>query len=97
MRCKIRFLPSGDWIEIEEEEMTLLEVTREIGLPIASACGESGACARCGLEIIEGAANLALETDREKLIKERNRIGLELRLACRIRPTGDLTVRAPYW
>ena len=97
MQCAIRFLPSGRSIEIEVEEMTLLEATRQVGLPIASACGENGACARCGLQIIEGAGNLAEETDRERLIKERNRIDPELRLACRVRPRGDLTVRALYW
>jgi len=97
MRCEIRFLPSGRSIEIESEEMTLLEATREVGLPIASACGENGACARCGLEIIEGAAQLARETERERVIKERNRIDPELRLACRVRPLGSLTVRALYW
>jgi len=97
MKCAIRFLPSGRSIDIEVEEMTLLEATRQVGLPIASACGENGACARCGLQIIEGAGSLAQETDRERLIKERNRIDPELRLACRVRPRGDLTVRALYW
>jgi adenylate cyclase len=97
MGCEIRFLPSDRAIEIEPGEMTLLEATREVGLPIASACGENGACARCGLEIIEGAANLADETARERVIKERNRIDPELRLACRVRPSDDLTVRASYW
>jgi adenylate cyclase len=97
MGCEIRFLPSDRAIEIEPGEMTLLEATREVGLPIASACGENGACARCGLEIIEGAANLADETARERVIKERNRIDPELRLACRVRPSGNLTVRATYW
>jgi ferredoxin len=97
MQCQIRFLPSGQSVVIEAEEMTLLEATREVGLPIASACGENGACARCGLEIVEGAANLASESDRERLIKARNRIDSELRLACRVRPRGNLTVRALYW
>ena len=97
MGSEIRFLPSDRAIEIEPGEMTLLEATREVGLPIASACGENGACARCGLEIIEGAANLADETARERVIKERNRIDPELRLACRVRPSDDLTVRAIYW
>jgi adenylate cyclase len=97
MRCEIRFLPSDRSIEIPVDSMTLLEATREVGLPIASACGENGACARCGLQIVEGSTNLARETEREKLIKERNRIDPELRLACRVRPLGDLTVRASYW
>ncbi len=96
MQCKIRFLPSGRSIQIETGK-TLLEATREVGLPIASACVENGACARCGLKILEGAANLPDETDRERLIKVRNRIDPELRLACRVRPRGDLTVRALYW
>ena len=77
--------------------MTLLEATRAAGLPIASACGENGACARCGLEILIGDETLDAETDREKRIKQRNRIDPHLRLACRVRPARDLTVRASYW
>jgi adenylate cyclase len=97
MKCKIRFQPSGRSLEIDAGEMTLLEATRAVGLPIASACGENGTCARCGLEILEGAKALEAETEREETIKERNRIDPALRLACRVRPRGDLTVRAPYW
>jgi adenylate cyclase len=97
MSFEIRFLPSQRTIELASEEMTLLEATRAVELPIASACGENGACARCGLEIVEGLENLAIETERERMIKERNRIDPKLRLACRVRPQGDLTVRAPYW
>jgi len=97
MRCRVTFLPSEREIEIEAGDRTLLEATREAGLPIASACGENGACARCGLEIVAGADALEDETDREVRIKERNRVDHELRLACRVRPSGDVTVRATYW
>lgn len=96
-RCVIRFLPSGRSIEIAAGEMTLLDATEAVGLPIASACGSEGACARCGLEIVEGAEGLTPESERERRIKERNRIDPEQRLACRVRPEGDLTVRASYW
>ena len=65
--------------------------------PVASACSENGACARCGLEIVEGADSLEPESEREARIKARNRIDPELRLACRVRPQGNLTVRAQYW
>ena len=97
MRCEIRFLPSDRSIEIEADEMTLLQATLAAGLPVASACGENGACARCGLEIVEGADSLEPESEREARIKARNRIDPELRLACRVRPKGDVTVRAQYW
>lgn len=97
MRCRIRFLPSEKELEIEAGEVTLLEATRAVGLPIASACGENGACARCGLEIVEGADAIEAPSDREVRIKQRNRIDEALRLACRVRPSADVTVRAAYW
>lgn len=96
-RCTIEFLPSGRRVEIEAGGMTLLDATLEAGLPIASACGSEGACARCGLEIVSGAEALAPESDRERRIKERNRIDPKHRLACRVRPEADLVVRASYW
>ncbi len=97
MRCRVRFLPSEKEIEIEAGEMTLLEATRAVDLPIASACGENGACARCGLEIVAGADAIDPSTEREETIKARNRIDASLRLACRVHPRGDMTVRAAYW
>lgn len=97
MQCRIHFLPSERSITIEAGELTLLEATRRAGLPIASACGENGACARCGLQVLEGADQIEPETERERRIKERNRIDPELRLACRVRPRGDVKVRATYW
>ena len=97
MTCRVRFLPSEREIEVEPGEMTLLEATRAVGLPIASACGEHGACARCGLEIVAGAEAIEAPSEREERIKTRNRIDAELRLACRVRPRGDMIVRAAYW
>ena len=96
-RCRIVFLPSGRNVEIAAGTMTLIDATTAAGLPIASACGAEGACARCGLEIVAGAETLEPESERERRIKERNRIDPHQRLACRVRPTGDLTVRASYW
>jgi adenylate cyclase len=90
-------MPSEKELEIEAGETTLLEATRAVGLPIASACGENGACARCGLEILEGSDAIEAPSAREVRIKERNRIESHLRLACRVRPSGDVTVRAAYW
>lgn len=97
MSCEIRFMPSERSVSIDAGDVTLLEATRLAGLPIASACGENGACARCGLQILEGADAIEAETERETRIKERNRIDPDLRLACRVRPRGNMLVRATYW
>lgn len=95
--CEIVFMPSERRVQIEAGESTLLEATRRAGLPIASACGENGACARCGLAILRGNDSLDPPSEREQRIKQRNRIDPRLRLACRVRPRADLTVRADYW
>jgi ferredoxin len=92
--CEIRFEPSGASITVPAGT-TLLEAARQAGLPVASACGADGICARCGLEILEG--SVAAPSEQEQTLKERNRIHREMRLACRIRLCGDLTVTAPYW
>ena len=97
MQCEIEFLPSARKVSIEVGHTTLLEATRRAGLPIASACGENGACARCGLEILAGEETLEPATEREQRIKQRNRIDPGLRLACRVHPRANLTVRASYW
>jgi len=96
MSCCIQFLPADLCVEIEPGTSVVDAATR-VGLPIAQACGSEGICARCGVHIVEGAENLPLEDEEERRAKERNRIPAELRLACRLRPTHDLTVTAPYW
>jgi len=93
---EILFMPSERRIRVEPDT-TLLEATRRAGLPIASACGENGVCARCGVRILAGGETLAAEGETERRIKARNRIDPELRLACRVRVAGPLTVTADYW
>lgn len=92
----VRFLPS-DRSVTAASGTSLLEVARSAGLPVASACGASAVCARCGLRIVEGGETLEPESKREIRIKRRNRIDADLRLACLIPVRGDLVVTAPYW
>lgn len=96
MNVLIRFEPSRTSIAVPAGT-SLLEAARQAGLPVASACGADGVCARCGLEILEGADALPPETEREQDIKQRNRVAASLRLSCYIDVAGDMTVTAPYW
>ncbi len=96
MTVLIRFEPSHKSIEVPGGT-TLLEAARRAKLPVASACGADGICARCGLEILEGADAIPPETEREQEVKRRNRINAALRLSCYIDVAGDMTVTAPYW
>ena len=96
MECCVRFLPSEREIRVPAGT-TLLEAARRAGLPVASACGADGICARCGLDILEGGEQLAAESEGEARIKHDNRVDADLRLACRIPLECDLVVTAPYW
>ena len=96
MPVLIRFEPSRKRVAVPSGT-NLLEAARRAELPVASACGADGICARCGLEILEGADALPPESERERSVKRRNRIDAHLRLSCYIDVAGDLTVTAPYW
>lgn len=76
---------------------TLLEAARAAGLPIASACSGAALCARCGLEVLAGAAALDPERADEREQKARNRVPAEQRLACRAGVHGPVTASASYW
>ena len=96
MTVRVRFLPAGSSVQIEPGA-TLHDAVLRAGLPIASACGADGICGRCGVECLEGAENLPPENDREADLKRRNRVDDRFRLACRVAPSGDVTLTAPYW
>ncbi|NTG51164.1 2Fe-2S iron-sulfur cluster binding domain-containing protein [Agrobacterium rhizogenes] len=71
---------------------TVLEASRLGGIPHYSVCGGKGQCSTCRVQIIDGADNLPPPEGLEQ--KTLNRIGAtpDVRLACQLRPTGDISV-----
>ncbi|MDE1993739.1 MAG: adenylate/guanylate cyclase domain-containing protein, partial [Rhizobiaceae bacterium] len=71
---------------------TVLEASRLGGIPHYSVCGGKGQCSTCRVQIIEGMSNLPPPDGIEQ--KTLNRIGAtpDVRLACQLRPTGDVSV-----
>jgi len=94
--CEVVFEPSGRRIRVPAGT-SLLEAARRAGLPVASACGAGGLCARCGLRILSGGEGLPNESGAEESVKRANRVDPRLRLACQVALRSDLTVTAPYW
>ena len=80
-----------------EPGTTLLEAARRAGLPVASACGAEGLCARCGMAVLQGGGSLSDESAEEAGAKERNRIDPRQRLSCQVAVEADLEVTASYW
>jgi len=93
---EVTFRPSGERVRVPAGT-TLLEAARLAGLPVASACGAHGLCARCGVTLVSGADRVSEETDDEREAKRLNRVDADQRLSCMTRISGNVEITATYW
>jgi len=75
----------------------LMKSLLEAGLPVASSCQGDGICAKCRIQVVEGAENLSQINPREQILRDRLRIAREFRISCQTLVLGDVTVDATYW
>lgn len=89
---RVTFTPIGRMAEARPDE-TLLDVARRASVPLGNSCGGVGICARCRVQIVEGAGNLIGPTSME------TRIDLDEneRLACQAVVLGNCSITTPYW
>lgn len=71
---------------------TLLEISRQKGVPHVSVCGGRGRCSTCRVHVDEGVASLTPPGPVESRTLSRIRAEANVRLACQIRPAADLSV-----
>ncbi|RYZ72061.1 MAG: (2Fe-2S)-binding protein [Proteobacteria bacterium] len=86
----------GSTLEVEAGT-NLMEALLAAGLPVASSCRGDGVCAKCRIEIVEGAKNLSPETELETFLRERHSIPKNQRVSCQTQIQGDITVTTSYW
>ncbi|MEM8576802.1 MAG: adenylate/guanylate cyclase domain-containing protein [Pseudomonadota bacterium] len=72
--------------------MTLLEMSRNAGVPHTSLCGGKGRCTTCRVRIHAGAHTLPDPSDVEARSLRATDAAPGQRLACQIRPTAPITV-----
>jgi ferredoxin, 2Fe-2S len=97
----IRFLKNHQNIEAREGE-NLMKALLENKLPVASSCYGKGVCARCRVQVIDGADNLSKPNALEKLARERladssTPLEDDERLSCQTRLLGDVKIHTTYW
>jgi adenylate cyclase len=71
---------------------TVLEASRSAGIPHASICGGRGRCSTCRIRVIGGASNVPAPSPGEQAVLERVAAAPPVRLACQLRPFGDVCV-----
>ena len=79
---------------------TLMALCQAAGLPVASACSGRGACARCLVTVISGAAALSRPGIRERRLLARVGAGPDQRISCQcsiVDPSADVDITTGYW
>lgn len=71
---------------------TLLEISRMCGVPHASICGGRARCSTCRVRIIQSTGELAEPGPAERKTLERIGAPPDVRLACQIRPSDNISV-----
>jgi adenylate cyclase len=71
---------------------SVLEASRFAGIPHASVCGGRGRCSTCRVRIRAGFAALPMPGAGEKRVLDRVGAPPNVRLACQLRPAGNISV-----
>ncbi|MGH7827523.1 MAG: adenylate/guanylate cyclase domain-containing protein, partial [Candidatus Binatia bacterium] len=71
---------------------SVLEASRYAGIPHASVCGGRGRCSTCRVRVVGGFASLPPPDPAETRVLKRVGAPPNVRLACQLRPTKNLSV-----
>jgi adenylate cyclase len=83
--------PDGRFIDINHG-FSVLEASRLLGVPHASVCGGRGRCSTCRVRVQAPPAALPPPSADEAKVLRRIAAGPMVRLACQLRPLGDVRV-----
>ncbi len=72
---------------------TVLEASRAFGIPHQSTCGGRARCTTCRVRVTDGAARCPGPATDERRALDRIDAEADVRLACQLRPTGDVSVQ----
>jgi class 3 adenylate cyclase/nitrite reductase/ring-hydroxylating ferredoxin subunit len=89
---KITSLPDKVDFDVNADE-TLLEAALRSGVAFAHACGGRAKCSTCRIWVVNGLEACSQRTAVETSMAERLGLADEVRLACQLKPEGDLCVR----
>jgi adenylate cyclase len=92
LRPKVRITYSDGRSVTNEVGSSLLDISRIHGVPHASVCGGRARCSTCRVRILEGLEGLDVPAETERKVLERVGAGSNVRLACQLVPTHDLSV-----
>ena len=72
---------------------SVLEASRSFGIPHQSTCGGRARCTTCRVRVTGGEAHCPEPAIDEQRALDRIEAGADVRLACQLRPTGDVSIQ----
>jgi len=87
---RITYLPEKE--VMIPKGFTVLEASRQSGIPHASVCGGRGRCSTCRVRVLHGFKSLPPISIEEQHVLDHIGAPANVRLACQLRPTHDLSV-----
>ncbi len=91
-RGTIRLAYPGGREVVVPRGLTVLEASRLAGIPHASVCGGRGRCSTCRVRVVRGLPVLPPASAEERRVLKRIGAPSNVRLACQLRPTHDVSV-----
>jgi adenylate cyclase len=91
-RGSVRFTYPDGRLVLVPRGLTVLEASRSAGIPHASVCGGRGRCSTCRVRISRGLESLPTAMPEELRVLKRVGAPPNVRLACQLRPTHDLSI-----
>ena len=89
-RIRIAY-PDGRQVQVPRG-FSVLEASRFAGIPHASVCGARGRCSTCRVRVVAPVSALPPASAAERRVLQRVGAPPNVRLACQLRPTADLSV-----
>ena len=83
--------PNGRTVEMAPG-LTILEISRAAGIPHASVCGGRGRCSTCRVRVNTGLDHQPAPSQEEIRVLQRVGAPPGVRLACQLRPAGEISI-----
>jgi adenylate cyclase len=90
--ASVRITYAGGRIVTVPSGFSVLEASRWARIPHASVCGGRGRCSTCRVRVAAGGEGLGVPAAMERQTLDRIDAPPDVRLACQLRPTADVTV-----
>jgi adenylate cyclase len=90
-RTRIRITYPGNREVVIPRGLSVLEASRFARIPHASVCGGRGRCSTCRIRVVQGLDSVPPASPAEARLLARVGAPPNVRLACQLRPTGDLS------